>query len=208
MKPSPVIPPVRTPGALRHPWVALLVLGSLTALLPPRPATAQETNATPRPDFAAFRLIAERNIFNPSRSGRQPPSSREARRTPKVDAFGLVGTLRSDRGVFAFFDGSEGDYRKALKTGATLAGFTVTEISTDSVKLERAGTTTELRVGSQMRREDEGQWQLNASGESFARATPAGGEANTASADSGEPAGGEMSDVLKRLMQKREQELK
>lgn len=205
-------PPSRTLAS------AVAVLGLLGLA---SPARAQETTDSNRVSYASFRLIAERNIFNASRSGRTPSPSREPRRTPRVDAFGLVGTLRYDKGPVAFFDGSASEFRKALRPGGSLAGYTVTEIGNDSVKLERDGKTTELSVGSQLKREDDGEWQVGEAGASFASTNSGAHEPGTAGGErpgaastpasaggGGGGAGGEMSDVLKRLMQKREQEMK
>ena len=62
----------------------------------------------PKTDYAYFKVVNDRNIFNPGRQPNRPdrPVSREVKRTPKVDAFSLVGTLRSEKGDMAFFDGS------------------------------------------------------------------------------------------------------
>src|SRR5262245_49763727 len=62
----------------------------------------------------AFRLIADRNIFNPNRSGRTPEreyTRREPERRVRTESLALVGTMSYDHGLFAFFDGSNSDYR-------------------------------------------------------------------------------------------------
>src|SRR5262249_37876073 len=55
-------------------------------------ARAQSTNSAARPDYQTFRIISERNIFDPtrsSRSSRRPEGPRPAR----VESFALVRTL-------------------------------------------------------------------------------------------------------------------
>ena len=169
-------------------------------------STSDGTNGpTGKIDFATFKLIGERNIFSPSRTSRSPAS--EPRRQPKIDSFSLVGTMSYEKGDFAFFDGSGSDYKKALKADDSIAGYKVVEVAADEVTLEREGKTLKMRMGSQMRREDDGAWELknNARSESAVAASSADG--TTSSGDSSGDSGG-ADDVLQRLLKKREQELK
>ncbi len=180
------------------------------------------TNATSRTEYPSFRLIADRNIFNTSRSPRSAGGSRsrEVRRTPKVESVSLVGTLAYEKGRFAFFDGSSGEYRKVLRPGATIAGHTLESISQHGVRLAQGDQILELKVSQHLRREDDGPWKLSAtaappspspssssssaSSTSGAESADASGEGSTSSSSGG----GEASDILKRLMQQREKELK
>ncbi len=162
---------------------------------------AQNTNAPGRLDFQAFRILTERNIFDPNRSSDSGRPS-EPKRAARVESFALVGTLSYEKGDFAFFDGSGSAYRKALKSGDTIAGYRIAEITADHVKLEADGKQVELGVGVQMKKQDEGEWQLAGRAETLT----ASATASNAKTENG--SGGEESDVLKKLMQKREQELK
>ena len=164
---------------------------------------AQGTNAPGRPDYQAFKILTERNIFDPNRSS-DSGTRGEPRRTARMEFFALVGTLSYQKGNFAFFDGSGSAYRKALETGDRIAGYKIAEITAERVKLEADGKQVLLNVGMQMKKQDEGEWQLAGRAESLAASVPA-----TASNEKTESSsGGEESDVLKKLMQKREQELK
>ena len=116
-----------------------------------------------------------------------------------------------EKGLFAFFDGTSSDYRKAVQPVDTIAGFKVLSVSPESVKLEANGKQVDLQVGMQMKRPEGGDWQLADAAETFdASSSSSGtGDTNAAPASTTETAassGGE-SDILKRLMQKREQEL-
>ena len=167
------------------------------ASLPPLPAPSVATNAPAALDFSAFRLITERNIFDPNRSPRAVVSAR-----PKtVDAFSLVGTMSYAKGDFAFFDGTSSDYRKVLKVAGTIAGYTVQAISPDSVKLVRENQQLDLAVGTQLRRQDDGTWVKAAAAGAYAASSSS---ANPSSSDSS-GSGGE-SDIIKRLMMRRQQE--
>ncbi len=158
-------------------------------------------------DYSAFRPIADRNIFNAGRSSRSARSGERPRQV-QVDTFTVVGTMSYAKGDLAFFDGSSGAYRKAVKLGESIAGHKVVGITAEEVQLEAGDKKLALKVGGQMRREDEGPWSMAAAGVSHAvtgsAASAATGAAETADGGSD----GEVSDVLKRLLQKRAQEEK
>jgi len=171
--------------------------------------SAQETNSPARLDnkprqldYSSFRIIAERNIFAARRSGRTGRPSVGSQR--QAETFTLVGTLDSDRGPVAFFDGTSSEYRKALKAEGTIAGFKIMDIALKGVKLAVGSNTVELRVGMQVRRQDDGEWRPAAYGEVYTG--PDGGASSGSAHSSG--AGRDASDVLKRLMQQREQEIR
>ena len=172
-------------------------------------AAAQQTNAPAGTDFQAFRIIAERNIFDPNRF---PHTARSARRTTnnRAPAFSLVGTMSYKKGMLAFFDGTDSEYRKVLSQNGVIAGYKVTDITLRGVNLESAGKAVEMKVGAQMRQEGKDEWRLAGPGE-----VPAVTAGNQAPATDGTPvdvpvsgSASEPNDVLKKLMQQREQELK
>ena len=170
------------------------------------PAFAQSTNApanTPaKLTYDSFRTISDRNIFNPSRYARG--SGRTTQRTAstpasRVESFSLVGIMAYEKGVFAFFDGTKGDYKKALQSDGAIGDFKVVHVANTEVKLVAATNTFDLKVGMQMRREDEGDWFLSEGGDSAKRrivsprARTRGGSRGESGATGGEemPAGGE-----------------
>jgi hypothetical protein len=138
------------------------------------------------------------------------------RRPPKtVDALTLVGTMSYEKGSFAFFDGTSAEYKKALKLTDAIAGYKVTNIAPDRVWLAAGTNELELHVGMQLRREEEGPWLLASQSTSYA-APPASTSTNTAAAASATAtaavtgsdtaSGGSESDIIKKLMQRREKE--
>jgi len=159
-------------------------------------------------DYSAFRIVTERNIFAARRSGRvtRGATPRQQRQTETV---ALVGTLEAGNGPVAFFDGSSAEYRKAAKIGDKIAGFAVAEINFKSVLLKNEQQTIELQVGTQMRLQDDGQWQPASStafaAQSSSDMTARGGGADAGSGQSS--SSDTVNEVLKRLMQQREQEL-
>lgn len=178
---------------------------------------AAQSNGVPGPtDYAAFsRFISARNIFDPNRYAHLSPGAVTYR--PKVSrsapAFTLVGTMHYEKGMFAFFDGNNSDLRKVLYMSDTnrIAGYTVADITLAGVTLESADKkqTVQLKIGDTMRQEGN-EWRLAEAGESFE--STSGGSAATddsgASAASAPAALAAPNDILKKLMQRREQELK
>lgn len=160
-----------------------------------RSGSSVTNNAGSPFDYSAFQLITERNIFDPNRS---PRSVRNPAQPKTTDSFTLVGTMSYEKGIFAFFDGTSLDYKKVLKTDDSIAGYKVAAISADSVKLMLNTNAVELKVGTQMRRRDDGSWEAAAGSASYA-STPASSQTDATST-------GAESDVLKKLMQRREKE--
>lgn len=230
--------------------LALLLATTLAAF-------AQSTNEPARLDFSAFKLINDRNIFNPNRSARsagRTETRRETRPTARTESFALVGIMEYEKGRFAFFDSTSPQYKKVIQAAETIAGYKIVSIAPNSVKLMSGTNELELPVGMQLSRAEQGEWQIGAAsaesstgGEGRPRpapvvtptvpteAAPTGGEppfpfptnaemplppegfpvpiptaetenANT-NAESSAASGGGESDVLRRLMQRREQEL-
>ncbi|MDB6057957.1 MAG: hypothetical protein JWO95_1801 [Verrucomicrobiales bacterium] len=180
------------------------------------PAPTSTTNPATGTDFPSFKIIAQRNIFSANRSGRV--ASGPTRKPTKVDTFTLVGTIDYAKGMFAIFDGSSGLFRKTLKVGDSLAGFTITDIDLDHVAIATTnGADTVLRVGTQMRRVDEGEWAVGSGpAPQIAKATSESTDEKADAAPSGEksdgsdeaPPSAETNDILKKLMQKRKAEVK
>ena len=171
-------------------------------------------SAGARQDESAFSIVAERNIFNANRSGGQVRLA--TRRAASVESFTLVGTLAYEKGVFAFFEGSSSEFTKVVKADGVIAGHKLADIFAASVSLEADGKQIELPIGSQMRREDAGAWRMLAAvngGEASRR----GGDSTSGRSTTSDPAGkapaaaapatsADQSEILKRLMERREKE--
>ena len=158
-------------------------------------------------DLRSFRIIYERNIFNPNRSprssGAPPVTRRETERRPvaRSESFALVGTMSYEKGSYAFFDGSSSQFRKVIQADEEIAGFKVTAVTPKCVTLEHEGKSIKLCVGMQMSKsDDEKDWRMQERSESSASPVSSG-SGSTASSDG---AGAE--EVLRRLMEKRAQE--
>ena len=156
------------------------------------------------PTFDTYRLIGDRNIFNPNRVGRSRSPETPA---PRNDVISFVGTMQYEKGHFAFFDSSDATYRKALNEGGALGKFTVKAITADSVELERDAQPLTLKMGQQLRRPEGGEWTVV--GADIVRSEARAAEA-AANPGPGAPIAipADASDALRRLMEKRQQQLK
>lgn len=149
---------------------ALCVLAETTNAPAVPKSAPQAAEAAPPPtaasrgmDESAFRILAERNIFNANRSGGQVRVS-SSRRPARVESFTLVGTMAYAKGAYAFFAGSSSEFSKAIKAGGVIAGHKIVDVLANAVKLEADGKILDLPIGSAMRREDEGPWHLGEGG--------------------------------------------
>jgi hypothetical protein len=82
----------------------------------------------------------------------------------------------------------------------------VAKITFDGVQLQNAGKQVDMKVGAAMRQEAGG-WELNQPGAWDAGASAdSGNQGANATSPAGLPSSSEPNDVLKRLMERREQE--
>ncbi len=172
-------------------------------------ARAQSTNDSSETGYSDFQVIAQRNIFDPNRYPSRGPRPRSENRG--APTFSLSGTMSYRKGMYAFFSGTSEEYQKALQQGGTIAGYTVTKIDFNGAQLQNGGKKVDMKVGSAMRQEGDG-WVLSLPGQW--NETPV---ADTTSSSTGTdtnasetpavslPSSGPTSDVLKRLMQQRQQ---
>ena len=132
--------------------VALLATFSLASL-------AQETNSAPDGlDFDSFKIITQRNIFDPTRTGRRPTRRDGPQR--RIERVSLVGTSLDPKGEAAFFTGS-GVPDKPLKVGDSLKELKIVQITEDGVRLKGQSNTFVLDFENRrsLRREENGPWQ-------------------------------------------------
>ena len=157
-------------------------------------------------DYSSFKVIVDRNIFDPNRTPRRQ-GDRGPRTPPKsIDFLTLVGTMSYEKGTFAFFDGTSSEYKKALKLSDGIAGYKVTNIAPNGVKLASGTNELNLSVGAQLRREENGPWLLSGQSTTYAATSASTNATPTTSTGSNAASSSADSDIIKRLMQKREKE--
>jgi hypothetical protein len=166
---------------------------------------AEQTNSFPSQD--SFSIIERNNIFNPNRRPELVHTNR-TNRTARTPAFALVGTQLYAKGKFAFFNGSDSQYEKVLEPGGIIAGYTIKDVTLTNATLTASGKDFSMPVGTQMRNLGPNKWEL--SGHIIEE--PTAEETNdetTAAEPTTAPTGGSpaMNDVLKQMMERRQQEL-
>jgi len=202
---------VTNSAALTNTPATNLVVSSSSGEAGPNVLTTANSDQPSAPangfDLRSFRIIYERNIFNPNRSprssGAPPVTRRETERRPVVrtESFALVGTMSYEKGSYAFFDGSSSQYRKVIQPDEAIAGFKVTAVTPKCVTLEHEGKSIELCVGMQMSKTDEEKdWRMQE------RSEPASSSSNSSSSSTASSGGAGADEVLRRLMEKRAQE--
>lgn len=192
-------------------YILILLAATLVAI------RAEDTNsATAKSSgegFDEFKIITQRNIFDPNRSA--PGAPRRNVETPKpkrIEYLNLVGAMSYDKGRFAFFDGSSSEYRKSVKPGDSIAGYKVADVTQGQVTLQNGDKKIALPVGGQLKREDEGEWSVNSAPETFATAgnssdssTSSSSSPSSSSGTSSSGSSEEANPILKRLLEQRRQ---
>ena len=187
------------------------------------------------PSLASFKLIQERNIFDPER--RRPREIRRERpvEPPREESFTLLGTMSYGERILAFFEGTQRDWSGAVELGKEVAGHTLKEVGFDNVLLELKGETLALQVGAGRSKRGDADWETqdrdswkgssggsrsgrssrSSSSSTFRPArTEGSADAASASADGGSDNAadesvidGSASDILKQLMERRRQQM-
>jgi hypothetical protein len=208
-------------------WLAVVL--SLGALLLPgaNVLRAQEaTNRDSATDFNSFQIIAQRNIFDPTRSGRVR-SYGSGRRRPAAQSFAFCGIGEAALGkqhYAAMFNGY-GNPGRQLYEGDVINGFKIVQIPPPAATngwracVQLAATnqaTITLFEGMGMRREEGGAWTVSEQTEpnpvelATTSDTPtktSDGDADSSSRSSSSANSSTSdSDVIKRLKLQREQE--
>ena len=210
---------------------------AVTFLLAAFAACGDETNSVPKSDFKFFKIVPERNIFNPKRTKYVPPSAKP--KPVKIETFTFVGALGDERGRLAFFDSGSSEFQKVLKPGGMIGGLKILQVDFNHVRLFATnGKETEVPVGGQMKRLDEGEWIFNGEAASSresvdesektmssegkseeSKSNSSRSRSRSRSSKSGsttkettqkpetKSSGGSEEEILKKLMQQREQEL-
>ncbi|HRE82172.1 MAG TPA: hypothetical protein PLN52_14080 [Opitutaceae bacterium] len=170
-------------------------------------AAQASTSATTATDpFDVFRVIGDRNIFDPDRQPRVRRNAASEIPAPADDVISFVGTLQYEKGLFAFFDGSSSAYRTTLPTGGIIAGFSVGQITPHSVSLTANERLLTLRMGESLRRSEGSDWTVNTLPTPSAEISPI--TANTPTRPSPPTIPSDASATLRRLMEQRQKQLK
>jgi hypothetical protein len=188
----------------------------LLATLGAGAAFAQDTNSVANgnaiPDWSTFQSIANKNIFDPNRSGGSYGGPR--RRAPVVRTFTFCGVIDD----VAIFKGDGVSSDGFLRAGDSVNGFKVMKIpaaysENPEIKMtDPSGAIVALQEGQSMRREGEGSWdkseqqasESSSSSDSSTSSSSDNSSSSTPAASAPEPAG--VSDILARLRARHKQQ--
>ena len=169
-------------------------------------AVAQETNADGVLDWSSFKSIAQKNIFDPTRSGGRGTIRIARPRPAVVRTFTFHGTMDQ----VACFTGDGVPSSGYVSVGDTINGFKVMKIPVEYVELPTVvltdpnGSIVVLKEDESMRREEDGPWNKSDQPAPMVIENP---ETRVDESDStSSPAPADESEILKRLRLKREQE--
>ena len=187
---------------LKYIPAAACLLALSAVLQAARPVSSQKQG------FENYALLRTRNIFDPDRqpgASNTSVASQTPQPTPSVsDYAALTGTLITAEKALAFFSGSRPEFNAVLAAQGSIAGAIVTRITPDSVEVLRDGKRTVVFVGQTV--------PLDAS--SVPGIAPAAVPALSASptttnaASTPAPVSVDRESLMRRMMEKRQQELK
>lgn len=167
-------------------------------------------------NYDAYRLVQTRHIFDANRRASRVESSRDTRReersTSRSSYLALTGTMVTDSKALAFFSGSSSENTRVVNVGDSVAGCRVNAISMQDVELVRDGKPVVLAIGNRLSLEGGG-IEAHTATDPAPAATIAAGETTPTSADAtaatpaGDPPSSDKSEVLRRMLERRQQEM-
>ncbi|HEX4083815.1 MAG TPA: hypothetical protein VHY22_02805 [Chthoniobacteraceae bacterium] len=189
-----------------------ILLLPLLAFCVPLAALAQApaAQAPAAQGFDAYRIIRLRNIFDPNRTGANEAAGQSAPTPPPTaaappkasDFVALTGVMvTSGTTSLAFFSGSRPDYDKVLPVDQEIAGAKIAKITPAGIEISRAGRTIVVNVGQTVPFDN----SAPAAAPSTADAAPAGPPGATLSTSS---TNASLNAIMRRMMERRQQELK
>ncbi|MEA3211989.1 MAG: hypothetical protein QOE70_5046 [Chthoniobacter sp.] len=191
-------------------WLALL---AAAAPLLGAEKTAPSPPAKKGSSFDDFHLVRTRNIFDPNRRSTRtdapPPRASTSPVQTRPNFLALTGTMVSEGRTLAFFSGSRTDYSKIISVGESVADFKVIRITPIQVELQRGDKASVLAVGNQIALEGSSPVPVSTTtsaappeGAPAAPDAPAG-----ATAASAPPPTNDKTEILRRLMERRQKEI-
>jgi len=189
----------------------LIFIGGVILAFGGRCALAQKP--APAHGFDAFTNVQTRNVFDPQRFGSAAPASQAstAAAAQAADYVALTGILITGDKSLAFFSGSRVDYDKVMAVDGVIAGAKVTKITPNAIEVDRNGNKISINVGQTVPFDNSAPVAApDTSGDSTGSAASAGSAALAVASASPSPNAlpSNLSDVMRRMMERRQQELK
>ncbi|XHR30203.1 MAG: hypothetical protein ACFUZC_06515 [Chthoniobacteraceae bacterium] len=171
----------------------------------------------------AYALLKTRNIFDPERQPGAAAPTQAAVPVTKGDFAALTGILVTDDKVLAFFSGSRAEFNAVLGPQGVIAGATITRITPHFIEILRDGKIIPVAVGQTVPLSADAAPAPMPSVDAAATAptptapippstTPSSQPVTNisapASAAPASPGGVDREAIMRRMMQKRQQDLK
>jgi hypothetical protein len=174
--------------------------------------TAADPNAAPQPNsWASFDIILKRNIFSRQRMAPRPAS--ETVETPRAmpnpeSYYMLKGVVQENDEFIAFIEDTQNSTVLRLRRGDPVARGTIKTLTLDGLEYQMEDKATVVPLGRDL---EGGRGNLTTRQMLDLAATPASpkapsSSASTQAAPAAAPSGGD-SDIVKRLMEQRKQQL-
>jgi Ni,Fe-hydrogenase III small subunit len=167
----------------------------------------------PAQGFDAYRIVVQRNIFDPERQPIATGGAVQARVVeppPKASDYIILTGVMVDNGkALAFFSGSQPAYDKVTEVNGDIAGAKVTKIAPGGIEVARAGRKIVVAVGQTVPFDDSAPGAPPADATLASAAAPAM-TGTTGAADlppATPPLPGNLTEVMRRMMERREHEL-
>jgi hypothetical protein len=159
--------------------------------------------------FEAYHIVETRNIFDPERqpmvAGAPPRVIEQPHRA--TDFIMLTGVMVNDGKALAFFSGSQPDYDKVTPINGEIAGGKVTRIAPGGIEVDRAGRKIVVAVGQTVPFDNSAPAAPPPDAATVSNA-PAASTTGTADIPPPTPAlPGNLSEVMRRMMERRQHEL-
>ncbi|MCS1406884.1 MAG: hypothetical protein M2R45_00039 [Verrucomicrobia subdivision 3 bacterium] len=177
----------------------------------------KKATSQPHPgiQFGDFALILDNNIFDANRQDRARLDVERQRNQESLlpaDRFALVGTMHDDDKAYAFFTGTQREFRSVLKVEQDIAGYTVKSIDDKVIMLAKDGESFEFAIGMEMSRQPkETEWKLDKNASGDWRPSVSGGLSRSSDSQKATekpaPLSGSASDILRKMMERRRQEI-
>ena len=218
------------PPAILFLAASILLALPLVHAEPAKPAPSPAASVPSlRQTYDSFRLVHTRNVFDPDRRPVRPATNTpNLSPTTRADYAALTGTMLSADKSYAFFSGSRPEFNKVLVVREKIANATIAGITALNIEIERDGKRTTVAVGQTVPFDNQTapgvppvEAPETAPSTTTAASTPAtspgattpaaarpltGATTTASTAPKGPPAN--LDEIRRRMMEKRQQELK
>ena len=173
------------------------------------PLGAEEKASLAKPEYKDFKIILNRNIFDPDRRPKTvyTPVSTRKTKTRTKERIHLMGSLISDTRTISFWDGSGLEGSGELNVGENVAGYRICKILTDKVSLEKEGRRLEVPIDSSLVMNDAGDWEIGSADAEYFREEVSPDNTTEKKSSGDEQESGDMNDLLKKMMERRKREI-